>query len=194
MANDDPRRILRVPGRLAINPTDLALAWPHGGTGLGAVKGVMLKRFGGLWPARAEAFGGAPVEFLEAGESWAVASTVRTNQDDAIRRIFPGTSTGTVTQRRVVAAPGSVHPGDWASGRSVVLVFTPEGATHAKSATAPDQDAPFVLVYRAIPAIADDVEVPLELGKDWGIDVVFHGIRDTSGRVMAFGPRSDLTL
>lgn len=194
MATDDPRRVLRVPGRLAIAPSNLSLVWPHGGTGLGAVNGVRLKRFGGCWPATAEAKGGAPVEYLEAGESWALAATVRTDQDDAIRRIFPNTSVGTTSQRRVVSAPGSVHAGDWVSDRSVVLVFTPDGATHAKSATAPDVDAPFVLLYRALPLIAADVEIPLELGEDFAIDVVFHGIPDSSERVMAMGRRPDLTL
>lgn len=194
MATDDPRKVLRVPGRLAIGPTDLTLAWPHGGTGLGAVRGVRLKRFGGLWPATSEAHGGAPVEYLEAGESWALACTVRTHQDDVIRRIFPNTASGTTSQRRVVSAPGSVHAGDWVSGRSVVLVFTPEGATQAKSATATDADAPFVVLYRALPLLAADIEIPLELGEDYALDVVFQGIPDSSGRVLAMGPRVDLTL
>lgn len=194
MANDDARKVLRVPGRLCINPSDLSAVWPHGGTGLGSVRAVMLRRFSGCWPATAEAFGGAPVEYLEAGESWALAATVRTFQDDVVRRIFPSTAAGTVSQRRVVSAPGTVDAGAWVSGRSVVLCFTPEGATQAKSATAPDVDAPFVLIYRALPLIASDVEVPLEGGQDFGIDVVFQGIRDSSGRVMAIGPRVDLSL
>lgn len=197
MATDDPRRILRVPGRLSHGCTDLTAVWPHGGTGLGAVKGVMLKRFGGLWPATAEAFGGAPVEYLEAGEAWAIAATIRTDQDDVIRRIFPNTAAGTVSQRRVVSAPGSTptHAGDWVSARSLTaLVFTPEGATQAKSATSPDVDAPFIVIYRALPLIANDVEIPLELGAEWAIDVTFQGIPDSTGRVMAFGRRGDLTL
>ncbi len=43
MGTTDVSQVLRVPGRLCINPTNLATAWPHGGTGLGVVGSSVLE-------------------------------------------------------------------------------------------------------------------------------------------------------
>ena len=194
MATDDPRRILRVPGRLSWGATDLTAVWPHGGTGLGAVKGVRLQRIGAAYPLTMEAKGGIPVEYNEEGPAWLLAATIRTFEDDAIQRVFRNTAAGTTSQRRVVTEPGTVRAGNWLSGRSGVLVFTPEGATQAKSATAPDTDAPFVVLYRVLPLLKSDVAIPLELGEPFEIDVVFQAIPDSSDRLLAMGPRNDLSF
>jgi len=164
MAADDARRVLRIPARISFGCTDLTAAWPHGGTGLGATRQVVLIRTGGAYPVTAEAFGGEPVEYLEPGEVWGVGFTLRTFVDDALDLIFPNTAAGTNTSRQVISAPGTVRAGNWASGRGVVLVITPEGATQAKSATAPDVDAPFVVLHKAIPMIEESARMMFENG------------------------------
>ena len=194
MAADDPRMVRRIPGRLAFGCTDLTTAWPHGGTGLGSAFGATLTRFGGSYPVTIEAFGGEPVEYLEAGEVWGIGATLRTFNDDAVDTLFPNTAAGTMSDRQVVSAPGSVRAGNWMSARAVLLVFTPEGATHAKSDTAPDVDAPFVVLYNAIPLIDESAELALEQDVLFGIPCLFAGIRDSSGRVMKMGPRKDISL
>jgi len=194
MAADDPRRLLRVPGRLAFGCDDLTAAWPHGGTGIGSAIGVQLQSQGGSFPITSEAMGGEPVEFIERGQIWGLACTLRSWVDDVLDLIFPNTSAGTTTQRQVIADPGTVRAGNWMSGRGVVLVFTPEGATHAKSATAPDVDAPFAVLYRAIPLIQESAELRLEQDAFLGVPALFAGIRDGSGRTIKIGPRKDIAL
>lgn len=190
----DVRAIRRVPGRLAFGCTDLTTAWPHGGTGLGAVRDLVLVRYSQPYPVPIEAFGGAPAEYLEAGEAWGVAGRLRTFDDDAMGKAFPSTSTGTVSQRKLVTAPGSVHAGDWMSSRGFVLVFTPEGCTHAASATVADADAPCIVLYRCLPVMGDPLEIALNRTDDVGIRFAWMGIRDSSSRVMAFGKRKDLQV
>ena len=97
-------------------------------------------------------------------------------------------------QRKVVASgpTQTVRAGNWMSGRSFTLVLTPEGATHAKSATAPDVDAPFVILYRCLPVMGDPLEIAFNRTDDLGIQFVWMGIPDASSRTMAFGRRADL--
>lgn len=196
MADHDPRDVLHVPCRLAYGCTDLTLAWPHGGTGLGIISKPVLRRYAAEWPVTSEAQGGIPVEYLEAGEAWGVRGILRTLTDDVVGKVFPNTSAGDVSQRKVVAATtsGTVRAGNWMSSRSFVLVLTPEGATHAKSATVPDVEAPFVILRRCLPVMGDPMEIALQRNQGVDIQFVWMGIPDTSGRVMAMGRRGDLSL
>lgn len=192
MGTLDVRAIRRVPGRLAFGCTDLTLAWPHGGTGIGATRDLIATRFGAGYQVAIEAYGGEPVEFIEPGEAWGIGGRIRTFDDDALGKAFANTATGAVSQHKVVSAPGSVRAGNWMSARSFVCVFTPEGATHAVSATAPDVDAPCIVLYRCLPVMGDPLEIALTRQDDAGIRFAWIGIRDSSGRIMAFGRRSDL--
>lgn len=194
MAADDARTVLRVPGRLSYGCTDLTAAWPHGGTGLGATRALVLAHTGSSYPVTAEAFGGEPVEYLESGELWGMGCFLRGYDYDALGVLFPNTATGTTSQERVVSAPGSVKAGSWASARSVKLVFTPEGSTHAAAADTPDAPGPFVILYRAIPMLRESFELALERRQEFQFPALFQGIRDASSRIMAFGPRGDLSL
>lgn len=194
MAADDARMVRRIPGRLAFGCTDLTLAWPHGGTGLGSSEGCTLTRFGGSYPVTIEAYGGEPVEYVEAASVWGLGCVLRTFNDDAVDLLFRNTTEGAITQRQVVTEPGAVRAGNWMSGRAVVLVFTPEGSTQVKSATSPDSDAPFVVLHAAIPMIQESAELRLEQDSIFGVPVLFAGIRDSSGNTMSMGPRVDLSL
>jgi hypothetical protein len=194
MGTIDVRAVRHVPGRLAFGCTDLTAAWPHGGTGLGVVHGLILTRYGTAYPATAEAFAGDPVEYLEPGEAWGIGGRIGTLDDDMLGKAFPSTPTGTISGHEYVTAPGSVHGGDWMSSRSFVCVFTPEGATHAASATAADVDAPFIVLYRCLPVMGDPLEITLNRKQDVSIRFAWMGIRDSSSRVMAFGRRRDLQV
>lgn len=194
MATVDARKVLRAPGRLAYGCTNLALAWPHGGTGLGNVRGIVLRYARTDFRVTAEEFGFEPVEVIQGGESWSVGAVLRDADDDAYSKLFPNTAAGTTTQHKVVTAPGSVRAGALGSARGVVLVFTPEGATHAKAAATPDVAVPFVVLYRAIPMVEESAEVALTRSADVALPAIFVGIRDSSDRMLAMGRRADLTL
>lgn len=196
MASWDPAAIRRVPCRVAVGCTDLTAAWPHGGTGIGVVREPILQRYGGSWPATMEAYGGIPVEYLEAGEAWGVGGVIRTLDDDMLAKVFGNTAAGSVTQRRVVTVgpTQTVRAGNWMSERSFTVVLTPEGATHAKSATAPDVDAPLVVLYRVLPVMGDPLQIALTRTGDVGIRFAWMGIPDSSSRTMRMGRRADLAL
>lgn len=190
----DARLLRRVPGRLSYGCTDLTLAWPHGGTGLGLLRDPILRFYDGLYPVTIEAKGGVPVEYLERGDFVGFGCSLRGWDDDALSLLFPNTAAGTVTQRRITSSAGLRRAGNWASERSVVLVFTPEGATHAKSRTAPDVDAPFVVLHRAIPMVAESAELRLQRRDDVNLPVLFMGIENAAGKTYQIGPRRDLSL
>jgi len=194
MAADDVRRILRIPGRLSFGCSDLTTVWPHGGTGLGATKAVQYTLGPASYPVTMEAAGGEPVEYIEPGVVIALGCTLRTFHDDAVDLLFRNTTAGTQTQRQVIAEPGTVRAGHWMSGRGVLLVFTPEGATQAQSATSPDVDAPFLVLFKAIPMMAEQAAHVLERGTEFGMPVMFRGIRDANARVWAQGPRADISI
>jgi hypothetical protein len=192
---NDPRKILRVPGRFAYGCTDLTAVWPHGGTGLGSVKQVAWVERSVPYPVTIEAMGGEPVEFLEPGIDVMFAFILRTFDDNAVTKVFRNTAAGTVSQKRLVTEPGTVRAGNWMSPRVVApLVFTPEGSTHAYSRTTPDVDAPFIVLYSAVPMKREDLEIGLERSEEWAIQTTWRGIRDSSSRVYAMGQRKDITL
>lgn len=194
MGTVDVRRVIRAPGRLAINPTNLAQAWPHGGTGLGATNKVMLISYGASYPVTIEAFGGEPVEHLEKGEVWGLGFHMRAWDPNALATLFPNTSVGSVSQKRGVSAPGAVKAGQWISDRSVKLVFTPEGATHAQSATQQDVDVPFVVLYKALPLLQAQAELVLARTDELKVPALFMGIRNASSQILEMRPRADITL
>jgi hypothetical protein len=184
MATYDVRRVLRVPGRLCINPTNLANAFPCGGTDLGAVRGIELRQDAPYYALTAEEFGFEPVEYLERGTVWGLSCVLRGWDANAIATLFPNTSTGTTTGEKVIAEPGSVRAGIVISGRSVKLAFVPDNA----------DGAPTVLLYKALPLIAVPFQIDLSRHQEMVLTVAFVGIRDASARVMAMGMRRDLTL
>jgi hypothetical protein len=194
-AGHDPRKVMRVPGRLAYGCTDLTAVWPHGGTGLGSVRQVAWVERSVPYPITIEAMGGEAVEYVEPGVDVFLTFVLRTNDDNALQKVFRNTAAGTTSQRRLVTEPGTVRAGNWMSGRAVTpLVFTPEGSTHAWARATPDVDAPFIVLYSAIPMIRDDLEIPLERTDEWAIQTTWRGIRDSSARVFARGARKDITL
>lgn len=190
----DPRLVRRVPGRLAYGCTNLASVWPHGGTGLGLVRGVVYREYGADYPVTVEAKGGAPVEYLRRGVIVGIGGILRGWDDDALSLLFPNTAAGTTSQRRVVGGTETVRAGNWMSGSGVVLVFTPEGATHAQSASTADVDAPFIVLHRAIPMLGETAELKLNRRDDTGMPVLFMGIENTNGKTRMIGPRRDLSL
>lgn len=194
MATLDVSAIRRIPGRLAFGCTNLALAWPHGGTGLGAVRDVVAERVGAAYPVTIEALGGEPVEYLEPGEAWKLRFRVRTLDDDMMAKEFRTTAAGTVTQRRLVTFPSTAHAGEWMSAREFAVTFTPDGATHAVSATAPDSDAIFIHFYRILPVMGDPLAIALNGTEDIGTQCAWMALRHSSKGPLAIGRRRDISL
>lgn len=165
MAAYDVRELLHVPGRLSIDPTDgdLTGTWPFGGTGLGAVKGVMLdNELKEPVAVTAEEWGGPPVEFPQPGEAWVLAAFLRGADEDAVGMLFPNTSTGATSGRTKIELGGARQAGRRMTDLAVKLVFTPDDTKNARA----------VCLYSAVP-MQDAQEYLMQRGKEFGLPVVF---------------------
>ena len=183
MATADPRLVKHAFGRLCIAPTNLAAAFPHGGTALGLTAEVNFRPVQRMREVRAEEFGGEVVEIIVGREDVVLAATIRGWDSDALQRVFVRTAAGT-SGERVVSYPGSVRAGTLGSDRSVVLLFSPRNTEHH----------PAILIYRAVPIVDESVSIPLAQKREIVAQVVFRGIRDASDRVYACGRLEDLSL
>lgn len=185
--------IRRVPGRLAFGCTDITLAYPHGGTALGEVRDVIFRRFTRDFPVTAEDKGGQPVGYLATGNVWGCVAFMRGFDDDVIE-LLRGGSEGTTTQRAQYDANTTYRAGYDLTADAVKLVFTPEGAAHAKSASVPDADAPCWVLWNAVPLLDETADFLLQRDEELGVPLLFMGTEDGSGRTLSVRRRADLTL
>lgn len=188
MATANPRNIRRTRGRIAWNPTDLTVAFPHGGTELGIVRNLIF-RFGiATEEIRAEEWGNVPTEYVYAGSSAFLAAILREFDNDAIDAIFPDTPTGSASGdesiRGAVSGSGVTLGGTLLSAQAGVLVVSPEAP----------QSQEFLLLYNAIPMPAEASELQISAGEEMGIAVVFRAVPDATHRMWHVGKRRDLSL
>ena len=179
MSTRHPADVLRVPGRLVINPTDLTGTLPYGGTELGVVGETSLLPAQQAYLIRAEEYGGVPVEAIQAGEAWAL----RSFDADALARVFSSAGSDAVAQQPYVASPGTAV-GTKVSARAVKLAFCPE-----------DYDRhPFLILYSALPLVEETARLRLSGAAGLEIPVVFHATYDASSRLIWWGNRHGATL
>ena len=186
MATPRARDILKVPGRLVKNPTNLAAAYPYGGTELGLTKNRSFRLRATHREIQAEEHGMATVEVIRSGDSPVFACTLRAYDDDALSAIFWITATGDPSGHKVVKSnvTGTGRAGARLSQSSMVLLHVP---------LAPLRH-PSMLIYAAMPAIAEEASIQWSAKEELGIDVVFYCRPDTSDRLCAIGRLGDLSL
>lgn len=184
MSLPNVRDIVKIPGRLSMNPVDITTVYPHGGTALGIVKRVAVKTETRYNFVTAEEFGGERVEGAAIYNGIVLAAILHSYDADMIGKVFANTTTGATSGKPVIAEPSTVRAGNRLSDRSCVLCFTPD-----------DEDRhPMLIMRRALPAIEETTELVQRLDEEWGLPVVFYGIRDTSARLYSYGLRRDLAL
>ena len=184
----NPRDILvAVPGRLCVNPANLAAAFPHGGTALGIVKAVSVRPGVSYQEVTAEEYGGERIEVVATGEAWVLAAILRSWDHDALSRFFPsevvgGSGQPLVTHPSLVADTG--RAGRLLSASSIVLCFSPDSpANH-----------PGLVMHRAIPMLDAAIETNLSLARPQEIAVVFAAIRSAAGKSVSWGRLADIAL
>ena len=184
MALPDTTKVFRVPGRLAINPTNLATAFPHGGTAIGASSQIRIVT--GIEEARvtAEEFGGQAVEAILGKRDFYMSCLLREWDNDALSTLYGSDATTGASGDKLVSWPGTDRGGYQLSNRSVKLVFTADRQT----------EHPSLLIYKAIPLYAEFEALRLTIVSELTMPAVFLGIRDGSSRVAALGLLSDLSL
>lgn len=177
------RAVVHAPGRLVVGPTDLALAFPHGGTALGLSAEVTFRPGLRGRSVRAEEFGGETIEVVYAGESAVLGALVRGWDADAVNRVWLNSTVG-VSGERYVEYPGTTRAGTLGSARSVVLLFSPRDADRT----------PGVILYRALPLVDQAAALQFAFRRELVVAALFQGIRDATGRVYRAGRLEDLAL
>ena len=166
MGTPATNNVLRVPGRLVRDPTDLSASFPYGGTALGVVSGVALDR--GI--VTEELVGGddrnQTIDLLYLREQWRLSVVLREWTDEALAVAGYNLGTGASTSKKYLANRGSVVPGRLLSSfLSMKLVYAPE-----------DASTPGILVFRALPAIEETSMLNLNMGDDLTFSLLFHCI------------------
>ena len=179
-----PSRVLRVPGRLVVAPTDLSAAFPFGGVAVGNVRTVVLQSLGGNFRVMAEGLGETS-NVLEAEHHWVFSCFLRGWDDDAVAQLWGDNyALGAVSQHATVNIPGTAMAGASALGRAKKLLYVPDDPVRA----------PAVLVYRGVPDWSEGAELAFQRGAELGLPLAVECVRDTSDRILSIGRLADLTL
>ena len=184
MAVSDSGKVLRVGGHLCINPTNLAIDFPHGGTALGMISEAVFQPGLKRYEVTAEEYGGEPIDLVVTSETVIFGCLFRGMDSDAWGTIWEDTRIGKSSGEKVVEYPGTIRAGNLASARSVKLLYSPDDV----------QSDPALLLFAACPILSESAELALAISREMVVRVVFQGIRDASGEVYQFGLLEDLTL
>jgi hypothetical protein len=182
--------VIRAPGRLCINPTNAGLqqAFPHGGTALGLAAKIEFRYGYAVEIVRPMTFGRTVTEAVYGGEDAMLAATIRGLDPDMLAALLPNTTAGASSGTRTVKySPGDVAtnlPGYLLSNKQAIICFSPKALdTH-----------PMILLYNAIPILAEDAKLSLSQANEIAISAVFLGTPDSSGRVYAHDRRENLSI
>lgn len=184
MALSSPTKFVRCDGEVCYGAANLATAFPHGGTAIGSVHGVYLRKLTADYRIKAEEYGFETVEVVQSGEAWALVAFLRGWDDEALAQVWPNTAVGSVSQRTTVAAPGTNRAGRFRATGGVKLVFSPHNTLHHN----------FVVAYRAVPIMDTDAAMHFDRNEELGMPIVFECLRDASARTLFIGRRDDVTL
>lgn len=192
MADANVRDILRVPGRLYLNPSDITADPPFGtGTAIGLTRDVEFRMGIRTGIVTAEEWGSAPVELVHSGESAVLACVLREWDDDALAATFVNTGTGAVSGNATilgrVSGAGVNRAGYLISAQSAVLVFAPLSLDGTPA-------HPMVILRKCLPLVEETAMLQMSLSEELGIAMVWQCIPDSSGRLYDVGARGDLTL
>ena len=176
--------ILRIPGRLVAAPTDLTIAFPFGGTALGMASDIIFRPNAQRAEIRAEEHGGSIVDHVKNGESPQLGMFIRGFDPDMIQQVFEGSSLSTKTKEAKVAYPADAAPGTLASATGIKLLYAADNF----------EDQPSLLLYNSYALLEEVSEIRFSRKTEFGVPVLFYGIRDATNRVYQLRLMEDLVL
>lgn len=186
MATPYPYNVIRAPGSLVWNPTDLGAAYPYGGTELGVCRAMEFRPGIKTEKLVAEEWR-LPVATIVTQQSAVMFGILRSWDDDFIKLLFPAYATGSKSGRPVVlpnASTGKRTAGFDMNANAGKLLFAP---------LAPDM-VPTILLYRAVPLVDDAAALALRVTEEYGLAFAFETEADATGRTHAKGVLEDLVL
>lgn len=185
MASGSSSRILRAPGRLLVNPQNLGIAYPFGGTEVGKTRLVTLTSLGSSFRVECEGLGGEASDVLEAPARFVFSCFLRGWDDDAVEHFFAdGFVQGATSGHSLYREPGLRVGGSSALSRAVSLLYVPDDPVHA----------PACMIYRGVPDWNDGAEIAWQRGEELGIPLAVDCIRGTTGKILEVGRLVDLSL
>lgn len=186
----DAANSLRVPGRFCADPTDLGIAYPHGGTALGMHQGLEVRIDMPVRLRRDESFANIVTEGIEIERGLLIGAVFRGITNAAAQKLFANTAVGGSSGDRVIESPGlsgSPKPLVRAvSERAFALLFSPTHPTLH----------PAVLLYRCLPMLEDGAALTLAVEAENGVGAIFVAAPDatTPFKVSRVGKLADLVL
>lgn len=177
-------RVIRAPGRLVVDPTDLDDAYPYGGTEIGKSRLCVLQPLGTSFRVECEGLGEA-TDVLEANNRWVFSCQLRGWDDDAIQKMLAaGYETGATSGHTGFFVPGSATPGESALSHAVKLLYVPDDVIHV----------PAVLIYRGVPDFSDGAEIAFQRGEELVVPLTVDCFRDANDNILRVGRLADLSL
>ncbi len=164
----DVAALLREPGRLCLNPTDLDLPFPHGGVSL-PTRGIEARPSALTEELLEEPFGREVVEALELGESWEIRAELRAPSPEVLDLFLGGAVTGGGTGEDVLE---DLDGGRRASDRAAAVLFSPRDVLSGW----------FVLFPRALLSLGPRAHSSRSAQRGAGIAVRFQATRAASAR------------
>lgn len=184
MAAGNANRVLRAPGRLIVNPTNLSAPDTYGGVEVGRTTLVRLLPLGTGFRVINEGLGEA-TDVLEGSIEYLFACVLRGWDDDGVRTLLSGGyDRGVDTQHAVYSEPGHTTPGASALPRAVTLLYVPDNHVFA----------PAVLINRGVPDWEAGATIPFQRGTDLVLPIAVDCVRDEAGSILSVGLLSDLSL
>lgn len=179
--------ILRTPGTLIWNPTNLGAAEPYGGTYLGQVRDIEFHPQPQVRQVYAEEFG-SNVDTIYCGEKVFLTAVLRYPDSDAVTQAaFKSVASGSSGIRWLFRPGGTTEntrAGTSLFSKGGKLLFAPRAATAH----------PFLLMRNALPAFDEAIKLQMSFSEEYGLAVAFWGIPDSSGRVYEVAQRANLAL
>lgn len=186
MVAPNTRNILKIPGRLVKDPTDLTAAYPHGGTELGIARdcrwspGIKAEK---IVPEEYK----TPIAAIVTDEEAVMALVLRTQDKDMIQAAFPNTQLSADNDAGIlgkVAGSGHNRAGFDLATKGFKLLFSPQAVDRH----------PHVLFYNAVPLLDETVELQLSIAEEFGIPLMFLAMPDARGWTYAADLRDNITL
>lgn len=188
MAAPKSRDVRFIQGKLVKDPTNLAAAFPYGGTELGLTTSILFKPGVRSRQHGAEEFGGAYVESTFIGEVAMLCLTIRGFDADILTRVFPNVSAGATTGNTGIdgkVSGGGVNvPGYRMSGKAFKLLWVPDDTEVSEA----------LILYSAIPGVEETAALAFATSEEWGVPVFFLGAVDSQGRIYSERHLDDVVL
>lgn len=186
MAAPNVRNVVRMPGRFVKNPTDLQVAYPHGGTELGVARNMEFRAGIETQELIAEEWK-RPIGAVITSERAVMAGVLRTWDNALISALFHNIQTDSFGEVGIVGqamGTGINRAGYDMKNKGMVLLFSPHAVDDHRS----------IIFYNAVPVIEESMKMGLSIKEELGFPFFFLAMPDRNGRDYKMDLRVNLTL